>query len=133
MAIIKCREEDGTLVPSTIEFERGDTIQFESHQPVYVLAGSSSATQALRSFTLSEISVHAKDGSVLVRIPVKTGPFDPDVSRDARIPGPAPVIGPAPDNDPRLPPPLGGPETLHVRPIKIHLPPPSMVTPVPQP
>ena|SRR5580658_3387823 len=135
MAIIKCREEDGTLAPSTVEFEPGDTIQFESHAPVYVLAGSSVATQALRSFTLREISVQAGDGAVLVKVPVQAGSCEPEASPDALIskPTPAPVPDPPPDNDPRLPPPFGGPSKSYVpRPITLIVPPPKTTLPRPR-
>jgi hypothetical protein len=122
MAIIKCREEDGTLAPSTIEFEPGDTIQFESHQPVYVLAGSAVATQALRSFNLNEISVQAKGGSVSVRIPVPGDSGDREASPPT--PKPSPIPNPPPPlADPRLPPPAGGADVTPIpRPIKVILP-----------
>jgi hypothetical protein len=127
MAIIKCRHEDGTLAPSTIEFELGDTIQFESHQPVYVLAGSSVATQALRSFHLNEISVQAEDGSVLVGIP------DLEAGPNALVshPRPAPIPSPPPPlADPRLPPPGGGADVSPIpRPIKVILAPPTTNAP----
>lgn len=121
MAIIKCREEGGKLAPSTIEFEPGDTIQFESHQPVYVLAGSTVATQALRSFNLSEISVQAKDGSVSVKIPVTADSGDPVTSPQKPKPSPGPKPPPG-EADPRLPPPAGGSDISPIpRPIKVIL------------
>ena len=82
MAIIKCRlAEDGTLTPSTVEFEPGDAIRFESDKPVHVLAGSSVATQALQSFTLSEIAVQADGGAVVINIPDRKGQLLPPALR----------------------------------------------------
>jgi hypothetical protein len=70
MTIVKyCLEEDGKLAPPTVEFEAGDAIRFESDKPVYVLVNGSVAIQALRSFSLGEISAEIEDGVIFVRPP----------------------------------------------------------------
>ena len=56
MPIIKCTVgEDGKLIPSTVEFEPGDTIRFRSDHPVH-LDGDLTEIEVRRAFNLDEIS-----------------------------------------------------------------------------
>ena len=86
MAIIKCRlTKDGKPAPLTVEFEPGDEIRFESRDQIRVesdnsadaIANASGQRDVLTSFTLSEISVDIKDGSIFIGISRDDFPWGP--------------------------------------------------------
>jgi hypothetical protein len=67
MPIIKCRlQEDGRLTPSSVEFEPGDVIRFESHKPVYARTGGPVAMQVLSPFTLDQVSTETEGGIIRI-------------------------------------------------------------------
>ncbi len=59
MPLIRCRlSKDGKLIPSTVEFEKGDRIQFKAHQPVHVNKHrSAEEMEAELPFPLKDITI----------------------------------------------------------------------------
>jgi hypothetical protein len=60
MPTIRCIvSKDGKLIPSSVEFTRGETIRFESDESVHLGRGrnDSSEIRTLDAFVLSEVSV----------------------------------------------------------------------------
>jgi hypothetical protein len=85
MPIITCTvAEDGTLTPSTVEFEPGDTIRFRSDHPVH-LDGDLTEIVVRRRFNLDEISAELEDGTVEI-----DSRADGWRARDLRTPPPPP-------------------------------------------
>ena len=82
MAIIRCTaREDGTLVPYTIEFERGDRIRLEENEPARAINVQS-------SFTLGNI-LFSEERLMLDRD--ASGRFV--ITPDPRLPPPPPEQG----------------------------------------
>lgn len=83
MPIVKCNlSEDGKLIPSGVEFEPGDTIQFNSDEPVQVDGEPSSPINVKKSFTLDGISAKAQGGGKGLNLS--------GFQQDARLPPPPP-------------------------------------------
>jgi hypothetical protein len=58
MPVIRCRlSEDGRLIPSSVEFKRGETIRFESDKSVHLGRHDSTEVRTLDAFVLSETGV----------------------------------------------------------------------------
>jgi hypothetical protein len=85
MSIITCTvAEDGTLTPSTVEFEPGDTIRFKSDPRVHLQADLPKEIEVNRAFNLSEISATLHDGTVEITFSKRWE------ARDLRLPPPPP-------------------------------------------
>jgi len=82
MAVIRCSlAKDGKLIPSVVEFEPGDAIQFKSDRPVHVLGQSSTEIVVPHSFKLNDVSGHSEDAGL--HLDLGSWP-------DPRVPGPHP-------------------------------------------
>jgi len=83
MPIIRCTlAKDGKLVPTAVEFEPGDIIQFKSDQPVHLPGHKSGEIRVVRPFNLSELSAHGNPTGIQ---------FDPDrAATGPRTPPPGP-------------------------------------------
>jgi hypothetical protein len=85
MPIIKCTVgENGQLIPSTVEFEPGDTIRFRSDHPVHLDVDLKEIV-VRRAFNLDEISAELEDGTVEIHSTAEGWR-----ARDLRTPPPPP-------------------------------------------
>lgn len=89
MPIIRCTvAKDGKLIPTAVEFEPGDVIQFKSDQPVHVPGHKSTEIQLDRSLNLSNLIVEAGSsaGFQIDTDRAATGPRTPPPPPPGRIP-----------------------------------------------
>jgi len=84
MPIIRCTlAKDGKLVPTAVEFEPGDVIQFKSDQPVYLPGLKSEEIRVEHPMNLSALSVQVGNTTGIQ--------FDPDrAATGPRTPPPGP-------------------------------------------
>jgi hypothetical protein len=74
MPVIRCSlTKDGKLIPLAVEFEPGDTILFESNEPLNVRKHNSPALEVLRPLTLNDVSVHKETKALQIDIKGKVG------------------------------------------------------------
>ncbi len=67
MPVIKCRlSKDGKLIPFAVEFEAGETIRFQSDEPVHLGTHGSTEVRTREALALSEIAVHLETAGLHV-------------------------------------------------------------------
>jgi len=89
MAVIRCKlAKDGKLIPSIVEFEPGDAIQFKSDKPVHVAGENPERMEVLNPFALNAIAIHLKEGVVEIDQPKIKG--EPWRNMDLHNPPPPP-------------------------------------------
>lgn len=89
MPVITCTvAEDGKLIPSMVEFEPGEVIEFKSEQRLQLQGERSTDIEVYRAINLNEFTVHPHDGAIEISL---TQAKRPDwVARDLRLPPPPP-------------------------------------------
>ena len=89
MPVITCKlTEDGKLIPSMVEFEPGELIEFKSEQPVRLEGGRRPDIELNRAFNLDEFSAHLQDG--VIEISLSLGKRPAWSAKDHRGPPPPP-------------------------------------------
>jgi hypothetical protein len=70
MPIIRCTlAKDGKLVPTAVEFEPGDQIQFKSDQPVRLRGHGSTEVRTLNALALNALTTNLNHGVVEIGFP----------------------------------------------------------------